>query len=641
MKAMHRFLAFIAAMVILICTAVSARGEGTETSPPQTDDYFTERDLSGYWDASAKTIYLMGDTAETSSHVVSVEDGIITIMDGGTYVLTGTLNDGSVVVDVKDDERVQLVLNGASITSSSSAAIRVIQADKVFITLAEGTENTLANSGSFDESSEVDAVIYSDEDLTFNGTGTLTVLSPSGNGIDGKDDIKFVSGTYFITAGNRGVNANDSIRILDGTFTVESGSDAFRADHDSKESLGYIYIWGGSFHITAGGGAVNGKRTAGNPGMPDMNMDFGTPPGDSERPEMPEGFDPSSDENRPEPPDGLESTDRMTPPDFSGDTEGMTPPSEGERPDMPEGTEGEMPQMPQGMMPGQAAETEETTVEGKGFKASGDLVILGGEFTLDTASDAIHADGDLTVYGGQLAITSGDDGLHADGNLTILDGTVQITQSVEGLEAEIILISGGNISVVSSDDGLNARSSTGEKETFDAQEGVEIRITGGVLTVNATGDGIDSNGDLVITGGTVTVSGPTMNANGAIDYNGNAVISGGTLIAACASGMAENLSDTSTQPAFLVNLTGDGGEVTVSDSAGDIIMTGTVEKSFGVLVISCADLAVGETYTVTAGENSAEITLTDMITGSDAGAMAGGPMPGQTGGPENERTDDV
>ena len=623
MKAIRGFLAVIAALVILICAAVSASGESTDASPPQTDDYFTERDLSGYWDASAKTIYLLGDTAETSSHVVSVEDGIITILDGGTYVLTGTLNDGSIVVDVKDDERVQLVLNGVSITSSSSAAIRVIQADKVFITLAEGTENTLANGGAFDEGSEVDAVVFSDEDLTFNGTGTLTILSPTGNGIDGKDDIKFVSGTYYITAGNRGVNANDSIRILGGTFTVESGSDAFRADHDSKESLGFIYIWGGSFNITAGGGAVNGKSTAGIPGMPDMNMDFGTPPAEGERPEMPEGFDPSSDENRPEPPDG------------SGNTDGMTPP------EIPEGTEGEMPQMPQGMTPGQTVETEETTVEGKGFKASGDLILLGGEFALDTASDAFHADGDLTVYGGVLLITSGDDGLHADGNLTILDGTVRITQSVEGLEAEVILISGGNISVVSSDDGLNARSSTGEKETFDAQEGVEIRITGGILNVNAAGDGIDSNGDLVITGGTVTVSGPTMNANGAIDYNGSAVISGGTLIAACASGMAENLSDTSTQPAFLVNLTGDAGEVTVCDSSGNIILTGTVEKNFGVLVISCADLTIGETYTVTAGENSAEITLTNMITGSDADAMAGDPMPGQTGGPKNERSDDV
>ena len=364
MKAIRRFPAVIVALVILICAAVSASGEETGTSPPQTDDCFTERDLTGYWDASAKTIFLLGDTAEESSHVVSTENGIITIMDGGTYVLTGTLDDGSIVVDVKDDERVQLVLNGASITSSSSAAIRVIQADKVFITLAEGTENILANSGAFDEDSDVDAVVYSDEDLTFNGTGTLTILSPVGNGIDGKDDIKFVSGTCFITAGNRGVNANDSIRIFGGTFTVESGSDAFRADHNSKESLGYVYIWDGIFNITAGSGAVNGKSAAVN---------------------------------------------------------------------------NSMLQMPQEMMHGQKAETEETTVEGKGFKASGDLIILGGEFTLDTASDAFHADRNLTVYGGQLTIASGNDGLHVDGNLSILDGTVQITQSVEGLEAEVIL----------------------------------------------------------------------------------------------------------------------------------------------------------------------------------------------------------
>jgi len=160
---------------------------------------------------------------------------------------------------------------------------------------------------------------------------------------------------------------------------------------------------------------------------------------------------------------------------------------------------------------------------------------------------------------------------------------------------------------------------------------VLIDISGGTLTVNAGGDGIDSNGDLVVTGGTVVVSGPVSNMNGALDYNGTAIISGGTVVAAGASGMGENFSETSTQAAFLVNLTGDAGEIRVCDAEGNVILAAEVEKSFGTVVISCPGLTVGETYTVTCGDSSVEITLTDIVTGADSGyvEMMGGPNPSE------------
>jgi len=575
-------------------------GEASTVVLPQLNDYFTERDLTGDWDATATLISLEGDTAVTASHVVSVADGVVTILDGGVYVLSGTLDDGQVVVDVKDDEKVQLVLNGASITSSNSAAVVVRQVDKVFITLAEGSGNTLANGGVFEDEG-VDAVIWSDEDLTFNGTGTLVIDSPAGDGIDGNDDIKFASGTYVITAAGRGVDSNDSIRIADGNFTVTTQGTAFRASHTSNDELGYIYIWGGHFKITTGGGAgefmVQEDVMGGPQGMPNF--------------------------------DG----EAMTPPDFSGEMPtDMTPPegfAKGEMPTPPEGFgNGEMPTPPdRGTMSeedaSEAESDEETTC--KGFKASGDIAVIGGAFELDTADDAFHADGDLLVFDGGIAIASSDDGLHADGGLTVVGGTVDITQSSEGLEAEIITVAGGSISIIASDDGMNARSSTGEKETFDAQEGVRIEIFGGTLSVNAGGDGIDSNGDLAITGGTVVVSGPVSNMNGALDYNGTATISGGTVVAAGASGMAENFSETSTQAAFLVSLTGNAGEIRVCDSEGNVILAAEVDKSFETVVISSPDLIVGETYIVTCGDVSAEITLTDIVTGADSGGMAGGP----------------
>ena len=586
MKRLYRWIALL--LIALALCGKAAIGEASSVMLPQLNDYFTERDLAGDWDATATLISLEGDTAVTASHVVSVADGVVTILDGGVYVLSGTLDDGQVVVDVKDDEKVQLVLNGTSITSSNSAAIVVRQADKVFITLAEGSENALANGGTFEEEG-VDAVIWSDEDLTFNGAGTLVIESPVGDGIDGNDDIKFASGTYVITAAGRGVDSNDSIRIAGGDFTIITAGTAFRASHTTKDELGNIYIWGGDFTITTGGGAgefLVQEEVVGEPqGMPDF--------------------------------DG----EAMTPPDFSGEMPAdMTP---------PEGfVEGEMPIPPDGgAAPGEDASKSESEDEAtcKGFKASGDIAVIGGVFKLDTADDAFHADSDLLVFDGEITIASSDDGLHADGSLTVVGGTVDITQSSEGMEAEVITVVGGSVSILASDDGMNARSSTGDKETFAAQEGVLIEISGGTLRVNAYGDGLDSNGDLVVSGGSVVVSGPVSNMNGALDYNGTATISGGTVVAAGASGMGENFSEASTQAAFLISLTGDAGEIRVCAGEGNVILTAEVGKGFETVVISSPDLKVGETYTVTCGDASAEITLTDIITGADSSGMAGGP----------------
>ena len=349
-----------------------------------------------------------------------------------------------------------------------------------------------------------------------------------------------------------------------------------------------------------------------------------------------------------------EEGEMPTPPDFTGeDGEMPTPPEftgeEGEMPTPPEftGEEGDMPteqgtdgdstfQPPQGGMGGfrGAATEEDAEADGtsrKGFKASGDIVIIGGSFDLDTADDAFHADVDLLVFDGTIAVASADDGLHADGRLTVAGGIINIAQSSEGLEAEVIALSGGSVALIASDDGLNARSSTGDKESFEAQEGVLIQISGGMLYVNASGDGIDSNGDILITGGTVVVSGPENNMNGALDCNGTATVTGGTVVAAGASGMAENFSESSTQAAFLVALQGEAGEIAVTDAGGGVILSAVVEKSFGTVVVSCPGLVVGETYTVSCGDAAAQITLTDTVTGQDTAAM-GGMMGGGWGG---------
>lgn len=205
------------------------------------EDYFTNRDLSGEWD-------------EDESTVVELS-GYLTISEAGTYILNGTIQDGTITVDVGDEEKVQLVLNGVSLTCSSSACIVVNNADKVFITLAEDTDNTLTSTG-FTPDNPIDGAIYSKDDIVFNGEGNLTISSDK-HGIVGNDDIKFASGKYLIHAGERGISAKDSIRIFDGTYTIYSGKTPIRVKNKKNAEKGNLIILGGSFYLHTDGTSDN------------------------------------------------------------------------------------------------------------------------------------------------------------------------------------------------------------------------------------------------------------------------------------------------------------------------------------------------------------------------------------------------
>ena len=160
-------------------------------------DVFSERDLSGEYDDEVVAIRLTGSGATESSDKVSVSDSNVVISGAGTYLLSGSLKNGSIIVDAGSDDKVQLVFRSVNISSDSYAAIYVKQANKVFITLEDGSENVLSNGGSFSQQDEnnVDAVIFSKDDITLNGAGYLTVTSPSGHGIVGKDDVTITGGT--------------------------------------------------------------------------------------------------------------------------------------------------------------------------------------------------------------------------------------------------------------------------------------------------------------------------------------------------------------------------------------------------------------------------------------------------------------
>lgn len=203
---------------------------------------FTERDRKTTYDEeNAVSIELNGDSAVCGSDSVQIAESTVSIVEEGTYILSGALDDGMLIVEADDTDKVQIVLNGAQITSSSSAAVYVLSADKVFITTVVGTENTLANSGEYVaiDDNNIDAAVFSKSDLTLNGEGSLCVSAAVGHGIVSKDDLVLTSGTYEITAASHGLSGKDSVRIAGGSYTIQSGKDGIHAENadDAKPWL--------------------------------------------------------------------------------------------------------------------------------------------------------------------------------------------------------------------------------------------------------------------------------------------------------------------------------------------------------------------------------------------------------------------
>ena len=464
----------------------------TTASTIDTATIFSDRDLEGTYDESAAiAIQLSGDSAACDSDAVTIEGSRITIGAEGVYVLSGTLADGQIVVNAGETDKVQLVLAGADITSSTSAAIYALEADKVFVTLAEGTENTLTNGGAYVaiDDNNIDAVIFAKIDLTLNGSGSLTINAQAGHGVVSKDDLVITGGSYTITAASHGLSGKDSIAIADGAFSITSGKDGIHAENTDDLSLGTLYITNGSYTITAQGDAVSAQGA--------LQIDGGT-------------FDLYTGE-------GSASVD-MTTSDVS--------------------------QMggPRGGMDAQtevtATATEEDTVSQKGIKGESTYTINGGVFTIDSADDCLHAGGAMTLAAGEFTLSSGDDAVHCDDALTIQSGAFTIPYCYEGIEGLSITIEDGTFDITSSDDGLNAAGGTDSsgfggfggqpQDTFTADSDSFITINGGTFTIVSSGDCIDSNGALTINGGTLDL---TCNGSGntTMDCDGTYANNGGNI----------------------------------------------------------------------------------------------------------------
>lgn len=230
------------------------------TAPVETSDMFSSRDFEvGYDESESTVILLQGETTACDSGAVQISGSTVTITDEGTYILSGTLQDGTLVVDAEKTDKIQLVFNGVTMASADFAPVYIRQADKVFITLAAGTDNTLSNGGTFAAKDEnnVDAVIFSKEDLTLNGSGTLTVTSPAGHGIVSRDSLRCTSGSYEITCASHALAGKDEICIANAVFTLAAGKDGLHAENAEDASLGWVYIQSGTFSISAEGDGIS------------------------------------------------------------------------------------------------------------------------------------------------------------------------------------------------------------------------------------------------------------------------------------------------------------------------------------------------------------------------------------------------
>lgn len=529
--------------------------------------YDEEDEYSAWENQNPNYIKLNGTSASVSGNGVNINNNIVTIKTPGVYVISGKLNDGQIIVDTENKGTVRLVLNGAEINCSNNSPIYVINSSKTLISLPEGTQNKITDGSKFisagSDEDELKATIYSKDNLTINGDGVLVVNSNYKDAISSNDELRITGGNISITSVDDAIVGKDMVLIKNGTITIDAGGDGIKTTNNTDKNTGFVAISGGKFEIAADTDGIQAETsvliTAGN-----ISITTG------------EG-----------------SKNVVMPSSFMG-------------------------------RPGEKASSSTTTTTDtqsqKGIKASSDITISGGKVNIDSGDDGINSKNTISISGGEVIVSSGDDGIHADAAINITNGKLNISKSYEGIESMVVTVSGGEIYVVSADDGINVNGGNDNssvngrpgQNSFAASPNSKLVINGGFVSVDALGDGLDSNGSMYMSDGKVVVSGPTNDGNGAIDYNGTFEMTGGYLIAAGSSGMAEAPSETSSQNSILMyysNTQGAGTTVRLEDNKGIAIVTFAPQKEYNSIVISSPEIKKGESYTLYAnGTTTSNIT---------------------------------
>lgn len=581
MKNRKRIIALLLCVLIIACMLCSCvkTDSGTDTITTSANTGATETvssDIQSVLDSTvetpditnATTIKLSDETTASSGGSVKAENNVTTITTGGTYVFSGTVSEGRIIVNAPKEE-VTIVLDGADITCSYGSPIYVYKSSLTTIYLAEGSENTLTDGSTYtfddeyssSEDEEPNACLYSKSDLIIAGSGKLTVNANNNNGITSKDTLKIEDACITVTAKNHGINGKDYCVIKNADIKVTSGGDALRSTNDSDTTLGYVAIENSTLDLTSGEDGIQAETSLSISGGKCTITSGGGAAGKV-----------SSDISA----KGIKAGASIT------------------------------------LLSGEY----ELDCCDDAIHSNGNVSISGGTYSIKTGDDGVHADENVNITGGEITISKSYEGIEG-ATIDISGGTISIVASDDGMNA-----AGGN----------DQSGFAGRPDTFGSSSNYYINISGGKITIDASGDGIDSNGSLTVSGGEIYVNGPTSNGDGALDYDGTASITGGIIVAVGSSGMAQNFGNGSTQGSILLNYSSSSkSDVVLKDSSGNVLVSYTPSKSYNSVVISCPSLVKGGTYTITACGQTTEVTLTSLIYGSSSG-MGGGGNPGGGGG---------
>lgn len=492
------------------------------------DTHYSAKDLT--WDSSSEvTIDLSNPTATDG---VTVSDGVITITKAGNYKLTGTY-EGQIKVEAADSDMVRLILDNATITNSTGAAINVVEADEVVIYTASGTTNTVSDGSSYSDtaSGSPDAAIYSKSDLTLAGEGTLKVEGKYEEGIHTTDGLVIASGTLEVAAANTGIKGKDYVDILDGTVTVTATKDGIKATNDTDGNRGWVRLSGGTVNISAGDDGFKAERVL----------------------------------------------------EISGGTLNITESNEG--------------------------------IEAQYIN------ILDGTVNVTSSDDGINASYSTTSTS-STSTTSTESTSSSTTQTTQTSQTAQNTQSGQPAQGNAAQGGQGGQGGQPPAGGQAPSGNMGQPPaggggggTFEVVDAT-INIAGGTVTVNANGDGIDSNGTATLSGGTLVVNGPFTGGNTSLDTNGDLLLNGTTVVAGNSGDMFEAPASSSTSGYVkLTNLSNisSGTTIQVADSSGKVVANYKVTNSNTALIlVSNANITKGQSYTVYTTTDSVDASSTSV-----------------------------
>lgn len=566
--------------------APAGTSEAYQDATANMDLEYTKRDQDPSYDEAAATIIsLLGDSASVEGAGAVADGASVTINAEGTYVVSGELADGQLMVEAPDSEKVQVVLAGVAIHNENGPAIYVKNADKCFITLAEGTDNVLTDGADYEleeDSDEPYATLFSKDDLTLNGTGSLTVTSAYRHAVCSKDDLVITGGTYVVTSVEDALRGRDCVKILDGTFALESGEDAVKSNNDEEDDRGFVVIDGGTFAVSAGDDAFHAETVCAiNGGVIDIATCYEGFEGEKVFVNGGQTHMVATDDGINAAARNAESGDEADP---AAGGEAVDPAAggfDGERPDGqgagPAGHMGDAANMPQGELP--SGEAPEAPAEGEAPEVPADA----GSFDPgmgDAAAGAVpqmplgEAPGDAPDLPDDAAGGVADPGVGAGG------------MTMPGTSEECL-----------------------------------IEINGGYAAVEAAGDGVDSNGYLAQSGGVLLISGPDSGADSAIDYELSAEITGGTLLAVGSIGMAENLTG-GTQPFVFSQVSGQAGQsVALVGQDGTVLASLMSAKQFSLVIASAPGLTEDGVCSIVVGGTVADANADGY---ASSGAVEGG-----------------